>query len=809
MVFTKLNFYLFLFASLTSAATIQVNQVGYERSGSKTAVYQCDESCAFISDFTVVNSTGSVAFSGKAASAVSLWKNRSFQVLDFSALQTNGTYTIVSGYLKSAPFDIGENFLFEKTASSVLGFFDSMRNTDDDHAVPFFSDSSKTHDVYGGWSDATGDRGKYLSHLSFANYFNPQQIPMVVWVLAKSYELDKARFKDTTPDILKLAGWGADYLLRVLDEQNFFYITIFDGWGMQKRQICAWENSEGDKVPELQAGMREGAGMSIAALARMARMESGGDSSSAQYLAGAERAYAHILLNNLKYADDGKENMIDDYCGLMAATELYLTTKNETYLTDTKARVQRIADHQHKDGWFWADDAKTRPFYHAADEGFPIVALTEFLKTQSSPDLAKSTIKKAVNWYLSTSGTTENPFQYPCLMRISNGTSENSNLALKKTYLASQSETSPYNGPASQAFDGDQNTRWACGSPYVDTAWIQVDLGADYNINKVVLNWETAFGKEYAIKISTDAAKWTNAATVTNGSTGIKEISFPPVKGRYVRMQGISFATSYGYSIYEFQVYGSAASTSEVAKGFFIPHSNETGYWWQGENARVSSVAAALQMAITIPDLFSQDVRMAAKQIATSNLDWVLGKNPFGVCFLYGFGTATYPSYPGKNGFANYKGGICNGITSGLDDEADIAWMAYPEGENYWQNWRYIEQWLPHDSWYLLAIAQQSYMYDTPYIEHIISQSNRKQSLKQNAFRINIINKDLHLTLLSSANTQKLEIELTDLKGRSIVPRILSVKNNHMTIAASDFAAGFYFVRINKFSSWQQFSIGL
>ena len=26
---------------------------------------------------------------------------------------------------------------------------------------------------------------------------------------------------------------------------------------------------------------------------------------------------------------------------------------------------------------------------------------------------------------------------------------------------------------------------------------------------------------------------------------------------------------------------------------FFIPHDNESGYWWQGENARLGSLAAA------------------------------------------------------------------------------------------------------------------------------------------------------------------------------------------------------------------------
>ena len=38
----------------------------------------------------------------------------------------------------------------------------------------------------------------------------------------------------------------------------------------------------------------------------------------------AKRAFAHLLINNIKYCDDKKENIIDDYCALMAATELWI-----------------------------------------------------------------------------------------------------------------------------------------------------------------------------------------------------------------------------------------------------------------------------------------------------------------------------------------------------------------------------------------------------------------------------------------------------------------------------------------------------
>jgi len=59
----------------------------------------------------------------------------------------------------------------------------------------------------------------------------------------------------------------------------------------------------------------------------------------------------------------------------------------------------------------------------------------------------------------------------------------------------------------------------------------------------------------------------------------------------------------------------------------------------------------------------------------------------------------------GFSEYTNSPGGICNGITSGLDDEHDIDFnLPYSEtGKD--RDWRWSEQWLPHASRYLLAVA--------------------------------------------------------------------------------------------------------
>ena len=126
------------------------------------------------------------------------------------------------------------------------------------------------------------------------------------------------------------------------------------------------------------------------------------------------------------------------------------------------------------------------------------------------------------------------------------------NLALNRSATSSGDENAGL-GPQ-YAVDGNLNTRWS--SAFVDPSWIQIDLGAPQSINEVILNWQAAYGVQYQIQVSNDQQNWTTAYTQTNGQGGIETLSFPTVVGRYVRMNGTERATQYGYSLFEFQVYG-------------------------------------------------------------------------------------------------------------------------------------------------------------------------------------------------------------------------------------------------------------
>lgn len=108
--------------------------------------------------------------------------------------------------------------------------------------------------------------------------------------------------------------------------------------------------------------------------------------------------------------------------------------------------------------------------------------------------------------------------------------------------------------PAPGAIDGDLTTRW--GSEFVENAWISIDLGTEQQINRVVLNWEVAYGEIYEIQVSNDSSNWTTVARVSESNGEIDNLEFAETSGRYVRMLGIKRGTQWGYSLWEFRVFG-------------------------------------------------------------------------------------------------------------------------------------------------------------------------------------------------------------------------------------------------------------
>ncbi|MEV6971522.1 discoidin domain-containing protein, partial [Hamadaea sp. NPDC051192] len=99
--------------------------------------------------------------------------------------------------------------------------------------------------------------------------------------------------------------------------------------------------------------------------------------------------------------------------------------------------------------------------------------------------------------------------------------------------------------------------------------WLQVDLGATATLSQVTLTWEAAYATAYQVQVSAAAGgPWTTIYSTTTGTGGVQNLSVSG-SGRYVRVNGTARATAYGYSLWEFQVYGefttSACGTGNAA----------------------------------------------------------------------------------------------------------------------------------------------------------------------------------------------------------------------------------------------------
>jgi hypothetical protein len=121
------------------------------------------------------------------------------------------------------------------------------------------------------------------------------------------------------------------------------------------------------------------------------------------------------------------------------------------------------------------------------------------------------------------------------------------------------------------AVDGNTTTRWSSAAS--DPQWLQIDLGATATITGVVLQWEAAYAKAFQIQVSPDAATWTSIYSTTTGPGGTQNLTVTG-SGRYIRMYGTARANGYGYSLWEFGVYGSLPTSTQ---GYVLANPQVTG----------------------------------------------------------------------------------------------------------------------------------------------------------------------------------------------------------------------------------------
>jgi hypothetical protein len=425
------------------------NHVGYEADQAKKAIVVAEQKIAITSFRLLDAKTGEQVYTGKAvfSGPVQKWKNWQFWTMDFSSCSTPGDYKLQvstpQGVVSSYPFVIGKNVLEQATLSDVIYYFKGQRSSgllDKADRHSHLAGRPDTVDAHGGWYDATGDYGKHLSHLTFSSYFNPQQISFTAWSLFKTYELLSKRegtdFRQFNRRLLDQAMYGADYLCRMQAKNGAFYRSVgAPGPGKlpQDRAIGPEGKSYRIKVSKnddsfkshvidtnwrsYQCSFRSGGGVAIAALALASTYKTSGDYSNADYLRAAERAFDFLDKNNIAMTNDGKENILDDYCALLAATELFRATQNSKYKGAAEKRALSLTGRltswkSYKD--YWRADNVDRPFFHPSDAGLPVVSLVNYypyasLATQA---LIKKTIKQSFGFEFAITAEVNNPFGY-------------------------------------------------------------------------------------------------------------------------------------------------------------------------------------------------------------------------------------------------------------------------------------------------------------------------------------------------------------------------------------------------------------
>jgi len=406
---------------------VLINHVGFAPSSAKRAIVQHGVPLQ-AQPFSVVDlATREVVLAGTTAPAAAVpgWIGRHFAHADLSALARPGRYAVMLDGtwppVQSQPFEIGEHLFGSQMLSDIVHYFKGQRCTglfdDADRRAPLL-DTREPRDVHGGWYDASGDCSKYLSHLSYANFMNPQQTPLVTWTLLAGRDRLPPQSKWLDERIVDEALHGADFLVRMQAPEGFFYVTVFDKWSKDERQreICSYATQKGHKSADYQAGFRQGGGMAIAALARAAGAHRDGEFTRARYLAAAIRGFELLEARNAEFLDDHAENLIDHYCALLAASELHARTGDARWRDAGESRVRAMLAQQDEGGFFWCDRARTRSFFHASDAGLPALALMRWLDCDPGSALAaevRAALLRALRFELAISRAEPNPLGYP------------------------------------------------------------------------------------------------------------------------------------------------------------------------------------------------------------------------------------------------------------------------------------------------------------------------------------------------------------------------------------------------------------
>ena len=427
---------------------ILTDHLGYDTGAPKSALIELAEPGTTPHVELLSLGDGSrVRLDAAPATTVDAWRTGAYSRVDFDAVDVPGRYLLAAAVdgevVSSEPFTIGEERLAAGTLSDILFAFKAGRSSGeierkDAAALRYGDDSGFTVDARGGWLDASGDTSKFLSHLTYSPTMSPQQIPLCAWAFLEARDQLAARHprfhRALGARLRDEALFGADFLVRFRTPEGAFYSGIFDALtkNLDERVINA-PLPESVRTDRYRASYRGGGGLAIAALARASRESAHGDFTSAEYLAAAGGAFDDLEAHNKEYLfgldlETGEltgsaESIVDDYCALLAASELVAAAASgggERFAAAADRRALSLIERYRAGvdgsaGWFeaWQDG---RPYFSAVEAGLPVIALLRYaalIPSGSHAVAARGLAVQLMQDLVERTDAVANPFGYP------------------------------------------------------------------------------------------------------------------------------------------------------------------------------------------------------------------------------------------------------------------------------------------------------------------------------------------------------------------------------------------------------------
>ncbi len=394
---------------------IAFSHTGYQTGSSKTAIASDLGATTFAVERVDNRALGSVVLSKPIERKAT--RLGAFQLLDFSEVETPGTYVLRAGDVHTRPFRIGGT-IWERTIWKTLNFFYGNRCGYDvpgshgvDHLDWFATHGDQRIVMSGGWHDA-GDLSQGVINTGEATY--------TMFALAE--RLDRSGGDPALVDrLIEEANWGLDWVLRV---------RFAGGYRMAFASHNLWTNNiVGDADDRLREAKDNPNANYIAAAAEAIAwrvLKERDPERAARSLATAREDWEHAIVGV-----EGPETwhtpafaatqMELASIGATASIELYRATGEARY-RDKAVELARIITRSQQQqavgsrfplsGFFYTSPERDTLFhqFHRGNDQAPIVALSQLVETlRDHPERESwlAAIRRYAEYQKKTATTTE------------------------------------------------------------------------------------------------------------------------------------------------------------------------------------------------------------------------------------------------------------------------------------------------------------------------------------------------------------------------------------------------------------------